>query len=48
MKEIGEELNTLGGLDAMRAAHDIVVEKLGGWSSSNLSSSWNHIGSWLQ
>jgi hypothetical protein len=46
-RDIGEQLNKMGGIDLMRAAHDMVKSSLGTGQARNLESVWDGIGDWL-
>jgi hypothetical protein len=45
-REIGEELNRIGGMDLMRRVHEQVYSSLGNVKARELESAWAGIGSW--
>jgi hypothetical protein len=46
-QEIGRELDGMGGMDAMLAAHQIILERIGGTAARELEVIWDDIGGWL-
>ena len=46
-REIGEQLNALGGNDYMLAGHEAVRQTLGAVAARELEVAWNGIGEWL-
>lgn len=45
-REIGEQLNAMGGIDLMRAAGYRVAYSLGSAKGRELEYAWNQIGHW--
>lgn len=45
-RDIGEELNGLGGLELMRTAHERIGSSLGNVKARELESAWGGIGQW--
>lgn len=45
-REIGEELNRIGGIELMRTAHERVYSSLGNVKARELESAWGGIGQW--
>lgn len=46
-REIGEELNRIGGNEQMLMAHAYVSERLGWIAARQLEAAWGGIGEWL-
>jgi hypothetical protein len=46
-REIGEELNRIGGMELMLAAHQQVSLALGNVKARELESAWGYIGQWM-
>ena len=46
IREIGEELNKVGGMGLMQRAHEQVYSALGNVKARELESAWNGIGMW--
>jgi hypothetical protein len=45
-REIGEELNKMGGMGLMQTAHEQVSSSLGNVKARELESAWSGIGMW--
>jgi hypothetical protein len=46
-REIGERLHIIGGIEAMRTAHTVILNHLGSVRARELESAWHKIGSWI-
>ena len=45
-RDIGAELNSFGGIELMRSAHERVAASLGNVTARELESAWAGIGEW--
>lgn len=46
-REIGQKINSMGGMQAMQAAHQAISEQLGSAAARELEAIWKGIGGWM-